>query len=106
MEKQDLLFFCTLCRDKPSEEIEKLQCNIPHTVKIYKRDEYIAYQGDRVTRLAMLIHGKGEIIDFGAMELERDTKRPTGFFWIDFFHFATSHIDYKYLNKQSYLFFN
>jgi hypothetical protein len=54
----------------------------------------------------MLIHGKGEIIDFGAMELERDTKRPTGFFWIDFFHFATSHIDYKYLNKQSYLFFN
>ncbi|MDD4761201.1 MAG: Crp/Fnr family transcriptional regulator [Bacteroidaceae bacterium] len=58
MEKQDLLFFCTLCRDKPAEEIEKLQCTIPHTLKLFKRDEYIAYQGDKVTRLFMLIRGK------------------------------------------------
>ncbi len=53
-----MLFFCTLCRDKPAEEIEKLQCTIPHTLKLFKRDEYIAYQGDKVTRLFMLIRGK------------------------------------------------
>jgi CRP/FNR family transcriptional regulator, dissimilatory nitrate respiration regulator len=58
MGKQDLLFFCTLCREKPAAEIEKLQCTISHTVKNFKRDEYIAYQGDKVTRLVMLIRGK------------------------------------------------
>lgn len=58
MEKRDLLFFCTMCRDKSAEEIEKIKCNIPHTVKYFKRGEHIAYQGDTVQHLAMLLKGK------------------------------------------------
>lgn len=58
MEKQDLLFFCTMCRDKSPEEIEKIKCTIPHTVKEYKRGEHIAYQGDMVQHLIMLLKGK------------------------------------------------
>lgn len=58
MEKQDLLFFCTTCRDKSPEEIEKIKCMIPYSVKEYKRGEHIANQGDKVQHLIMLIKGK------------------------------------------------
>lgn len=54
----DLLFFCTICREKSSEEIEKMRCEIDHTVKNYKRGELIASQGDRITSLYMLTKGK------------------------------------------------
>jgi len=47
-----------MCRDKSAEEIEKIKCTIPHTVKEYKRGEHIAYQGDRVQHLIMLLKGK------------------------------------------------
>ena len=58
MEKRDLLFFCSMCRDKSAEEIEKIKCTIPHTVKMYMRGEHIAYQGDKVLDLIMLLKGK------------------------------------------------
>ena len=58
MEKRDLLFFCSMCKDKSAEEIEKLKCTISHTIKKYKRGEHIAYQGDKVRYLIMLIKGK------------------------------------------------
>lgn len=58
MEKRELLFFCSMCRDKSAEEIEKIKCTIPHTVKEYKRGEHIAYQSDKVQHLIMLIKGK------------------------------------------------
>lgn len=53
-----LLFFCSLCRNKSPQEMEQIQCTIPHTRKTYKRGEYIAYQGHKVTHLVMLIKGK------------------------------------------------
>ncbi|MDL2255499.1 Crp/Fnr family transcriptional regulator [Parabacteroides sp. OttesenSCG-928-G06] len=60
----DLLFFCTTCRDKTPEEIEKIRCVIDHTVKHYKRGELIASQGDPISSLYMLTKGrvKTEII--------------------------------------------
>ena len=54
----DLLFFCTLCREKSPEEIEKIRCTIDHKVKNYKRGELIASQGDRISDLYMLTRGK------------------------------------------------
>lgn len=54
----DLLFFCTLCNDKPPEQIARLKCSIDHKIKTYKRGECIAFQGDRVAYLYMLTKGK------------------------------------------------
>lgn len=54
----DLLFFCTKCREKSSEEIEKIRCAIDHKVKFFKKGELIASQGDRVSCLYMLTKGK------------------------------------------------
>ena len=58
MEKHDLLFFCTLCKNKSPEEIERIKCTIPHTVKLYKRGESIAFYGEQISHLMMLIKGK------------------------------------------------
>ncbi len=58
MEKRDLLFFCSTCRDKSDQEIEKIKCTIPHHLKRFKKGEHIAYQGEKVQHLIMLIHGK------------------------------------------------
>ncbi|WP_099463072.1 Crp/Fnr family transcriptional regulator [Parabacteroides provencensis] len=71
MEKQDLLFFCTMCRDKSAEEIEKIQCTIPHSLKTFKRGEHVAFQGDKVLFLAMLIRGrvKTEIVSNSGLTL-------------------------------------
>lgn len=54
----DLLFFCAICRDKSPEQIAEINCAIDHTIKKYKKGEYIAYQGDRVSCLYMLTQGK------------------------------------------------
>ncbi len=58
MENLDLLFFCTMCKDKSPEEIAQIKCTIPHSIKSYKKGEYVAYQGDEVTCLHMLSKGK------------------------------------------------
>ena len=58
MEKRDLLFFCSPFKDKSDQEIEKIRCNISHIVKEYKKGEHIAFQGDKVQSLLMLIKGK------------------------------------------------
>jgi len=54
----DLLFFCSICREKSPAQIEELKCTIEHTTKHYKRGELIACQGDRVSYLYMLSKGK------------------------------------------------
>lgn len=54
----ELLFFCNVCKKKSPEEISSIACTIPHTVKNYKRGEYVAYQGDKVDFLYMLAKGK------------------------------------------------
>lgn len=54
----DLLFFCSICREKSPEEIEKIRCAIDHKIKNYKRGELIASQGDRISSLYMLTKGK------------------------------------------------
>lgn len=54
----NLLFFCTICREKTPEQIEKIKCTIDHKIKHFKRGESIATQGDRVTCLYMLTKGK------------------------------------------------
>jgi CRP-like cAMP-binding protein len=55
---RDLLFFCTFCREKTEDEISSLNCTIEHTVKTYKKGEYIAYQGDTLVYLYILSKGK------------------------------------------------
>ncbi|MDL2231335.1 Crp/Fnr family transcriptional regulator [Porphyromonadaceae bacterium OttesenSCG-928-L07] len=54
----DLLFFCTLCREKTPQEIRNLKCTIDHKSQTYKRGERIASQGDRISHLYMLTKGK------------------------------------------------
>lgn len=55
---KELLFFCTMCRDKSLDEIARIKCTIEHTVKNYKKGEYVAFQGDVVSHLFMLSKGK------------------------------------------------
>lgn len=74
-----LLFFCPLCRKKSSKEIGELVCGIEHTVRLCKRGELVALQGDRVSHLYMLIKGrvKTEIIpDSGLPLLVEKIKAP------------------------------
>lgn len=54
----DLLFFCSICREKTPEQVATIKCTIDHTVKNFKRGELIASQGDRVSFLYMLTKGK------------------------------------------------
>lgn len=54
----DLLFFCSICREKSPEQIAKIKCMVDHTIKHFKRGELIASQGDRVSHLYMLTKGK------------------------------------------------
>lgn len=67
----DLLFFCTVCREKSQEEITRIKCTIEHTVKMYKKGEFIARQGDRVMCLYMLTKGrvKTEIVSDSGLAL-------------------------------------
>ena len=50
----DLLFFCKTCMKQQA----KTGCTVEYTVKKYKRNEYIAYQGDKISSLYMLVEGK------------------------------------------------
>jgi CRP-like cAMP-binding protein len=54
----DVLFFCKICRGKSPEQIDEVKCTIEHTVKRFKKGEYIASQGDKVKFLYMLTEGK------------------------------------------------
>jgi len=58
MENSDLLFFCTMCRDKSPEDISKISCTISHATKNYRKGEHIVYQGDEVAHLYMLTKGR------------------------------------------------
>lgn len=54
----DLLFFCTMCREKSPEQIARIKCTIDHKVKRFAKGERIASQDDRVSHLYMLAKGK------------------------------------------------
>lgn len=54
----DMLFFCTTCRNRSPEEIERIDCTIDHKIETFKRGELIASQGDIISGLYMLIKGK------------------------------------------------
>lgn len=58
MEREELQFFCRDCRHKSSLEQNAEQCTVIRTIKKYRKGEYIAYQGDTVNHLLMLIKGK------------------------------------------------
>ncbi len=58
MTNYDLLFFCTMCRNKTQEEIAKIKCSIPYSIKEFRKGEHIAYQGSQVSHLKMLIKGR------------------------------------------------
>lgn len=68
---KNLLFFCTMCRDKTPEQIEKINCAIDHKIRVYKKGECIALQGDRISYLYMLSKGrvKTEIISTSGLAL-------------------------------------
>lgn len=57
MINRELLFFCTMCRNKSDEDLARIQCTIQHSVKRFGRGEYIAYQNDTVRYLYMLTRG-------------------------------------------------
>lgn len=57
---RNLLFFCSMCREKATEEIEKLKCTIDHKIKHFKKGELIASQGASVSYLYMLTNGKAK----------------------------------------------
>lgn len=79
MDNLNLLFFCTVCREKSAEELAKVKCTIPHTIKNYRKGEYIAYQGDEVAYLYMLAKGrvKTEIVSDPGLTLHiEELKAP------------------------------
>ena len=79
MNNPNILFFCSMCRDKSPEEIEKIKCTIPHTVKQYKKGEYVAYQGNKVEHLYILTKGrvKTEIVSDPGLTLHiEEIKAP------------------------------
>ncbi|MFR9598239.1 MAG: Crp/Fnr family transcriptional regulator [Rikenellaceae bacterium] len=47
-----------MCRGKSDEELQHINCDIPHNTQKYQQGEYIAYQGDTVGDLAMLVRGR------------------------------------------------
>lgn len=55
---RDLLYFCAVNKNKTDQEIANIHCSIEHTVKVFKRGEYLAYQGDVVSHLYMLSKGR------------------------------------------------
>jgi CRP/FNR family transcriptional regulator, dissimilatory nitrate respiration regulator len=56
--ERDLLYFFSHCRNKSDGELARLECTIEHKTKHYKQGDYIAYQGDKITHLYMLVKGK------------------------------------------------
>ncbi len=58
MVRDNLSFFCRDCRCSSKGTSGAEQCSMAHSTKAYKRGEYIAYQGDTVNHLLMLVKGK------------------------------------------------
>lgn len=73
MKNQDLMFFCSLC-SKSEEDPEQSGCTILHIVKHFKKGEHIAYQGDKVQHLTMLVSGrvKTEIVSNSGLALSME----------------------------------
>ncbi len=69
--EQRFIVFCTICREKPEDEIAKIKCTIEHSIKNFKRGEYIAYQGDTISHLYMLSKGsvKTELVSDSGLSL-------------------------------------
>lgn len=55
---KDLLFFCANCCNLTDDDLQSVKCTIEHSQKVYRRGEYIAYQGDIVSHLFMLTKGR------------------------------------------------
>jgi CRP-like cAMP-binding protein len=55
---KNLLFFCAMHRGKTDASIAAVNCTLQHTVKTFKRGEYLAYQGDVVSHLFLLSKGR------------------------------------------------
>lgn len=74
MKNEDLLFFCTICRNKSKDEIAKIKCSIPHVTKSFKKGELITSHDEAITHLMMLIKGcvKIEIISNSGLTLPLD----------------------------------
>lgn len=68
---RNLLFFCSMCRDKSPEEIAKIGCCIDHKIKHYVKGDYIAYQNDEINYLYLLVKGsaKAEMISDSGLVL-------------------------------------
>jgi CRP-like cAMP-binding protein len=60
-----------MCRDKSPEDIANLKCTIEHKIRIYKKGEYIASQGEPINHLYMLTKGrvKTEVISNSGLAL-------------------------------------
>ncbi len=58
MEKKNLLFFESICHSNIDGDPSSVKCSIEHKHKKFKKGDYIAYQGDKVLSLPMLIKGK------------------------------------------------
>lgn len=72
-------FFHTIFRTDTSGNETRIECLIAHTLKRYKKGEYIAYQGDKVACLYMLAKGKvkTEIISNSGLTLSvEEIKAP------------------------------
>ncbi len=53
-----LLYFCEICRENTEGKPAGLGCTIEHSVKRYKKGDYIAYQGDEIKQLYLLNQGR------------------------------------------------
>lgn len=69
-----LYFFCSRCKVRDQGQFTDGRCSIDHTVRFFKKGEYIAYQGDKISFLYMLAKGKvkTEIIAASGLTLSVD----------------------------------
>lgn len=58
MMNPDLLFFCTTCRGRHPGVADDISCTVEHTVRRYRKGDYIATQGSKVSFLYMLSKGR------------------------------------------------
>ena len=71
---KNLLFFCSMCRDKSTEDIAKIKCDINHKVKHYSKGDYVALQGDKLDSLYLLNKGsvRTEIVSDSGLVLSME----------------------------------
>lgn len=58
MVNRDMFFFCSSCKNKSDEELERIECSVDFSLKHYSRGEHIAYQNDRVQYFYLLKTGR------------------------------------------------